>query len=184
MWTEGTQGNRYWIPDTFPESTIEYNNSQLLKVYKTRHGVRPNPDWKYDNGALVDDEYLFQNEGWKLIIDKPPIYDSMFEVLEKNDEQFWNIDEKTVEVSYNVRAKTEDELQHDKTKRWGEIKEIRNEKLKKLDHVLNIAYENNLVLTQKFKDYRQALRDIPETFDDPFSVVWTDELTQWEYYEP
>lgn len=184
MWTESNQGIRYWIPDEFPKPSEEYNNSQRVKVYKTPHGIRSHPDWKYDNGSLVDDEYLFYNEGWKLLVDAPPTYNSMTHVLEKNEEDLWIDTGKVIEVTYIVRLKTNEELENDKSKRWGEIREIRNKKLQKVDHVVDIAYENGFALTQKFKDYRQALRDIPETFDDPFLVVWPNELTQWEYYEP
>jgi len=183
MWISSNQEKKYWIPDILPESTEEYNSTQLSKHYKTPRGFRSHPLWAYENGAYVDDEYLFYNEKWKLLIDAPPIYNSQTHVLEKKSEEEWDTLEKEIRVTYNVREKTNDEIDNDISKKWGEVRDTRNKKLQKLDHAVSIAYEHGLTLSQKFKDYRQNLRDIPENFEDPFSIVWPDEISQWEYYE-
>lgn len=183
MNTINDKNNNYWIPDEGPDFSEEYNTLQSLKEYITPTGRRIHPGWKYDNGSLVDDEYLFYNEGWKLLIDVPPVYNSQTHVLEKKSEEQWDKSEREVRVTYNLREKTDDEINNDISKKWGEVRDIRNKKLQKLDHAISIAYENNLTLSQKFKTYRQNLRDIPENFKDPFSIVWPDEISQWEYYE-
>lgn len=170
-------------PCNFPESTEEYNSVQLSKQYKTPYGTRSHPLWSYENGAYVDDEYLLNNEGWKLLVDNPPTYDNLLEVLEKNDQSLWNETETQVEVTYTIRNKTEQEIIDQKSTKWVEIRQERNKKLAKLDHIIGIAFENGLTLSDKFKQYRQALRDLPENFDDPFNITWPEEISDWEYYE-
>lgn len=183
MWIANNQANKYWIPDSFPEKTEEYNSVQLSKQYKTPYGTRSHPLWSYENGAYVDDEYLLNNEGWKLLIDNPPSYDNILEVSEKNDQSLWAETSSQVEVTYTVRDKTEQELIDQKSAKWVEIREERNKKLQKLDHVIDIAFENEFRLSSEFKEYRQALRDIPESFDDPFNITWPEEISDWNYYE-
>lgn len=57
---------------------------------------------------------------------------------------------------------------------WEEVKKTRDNLLKESDvYVLSDRWE--LMLDQKkqeWTDYRQTLRDIPQTFDDPAQVVW------------
>lgn len=183
MWITSNQEKKYWIPDNFPEPIEEYNVSQSLKEYMTQTGRRTHPGWKYDNGALVDDEYLFYNENWKLLVDIPPVYNSETHVLQKKSEEDWDNFEKEVAITYHIREKTIDEVSDSISKKWNEVRLIRNKKLSKLDHIIDIAFENGFTLTQKFKKYRQDLRDIPENFQDPFFIVWPDEISQWEYYE-
>lgn len=92
----------YWIPDPLPEKTEEYNQSQASKKYFTHLGEeRMHPKWIYDNGAYVDDEYLFQNEGWKLIVDVTPEYTES-QYIKKLDISEWIEDEKTLTVQYKV----------------------------------------------------------------------------------
>lgn len=183
MWITNNQGKNYWIPDNFPESTEEYNSTQLSKQYKTPYGTRSHPLWSYENGAYVDDEYLLNNEGWKLLIDNPPTYDTFNEVLEKNNQSLWNETDTQIEVTYTVRNKTEQEIIDQKSAKWVEVRVERNKKLAKLDHIIGIAFENGFTLSDKFKQYRQSLRDLPENFDDPFNITWPEEISDWEYYE-
>jgi len=183
MWTTSDRGTEYWIPDSLPELTEEYNSTQLSKQYKTPYGIRSHPLWTYENGAYVDDEYLLNNEKWKLLIDNPPSHDNIFEVLEKNNQNFWIETDTQVQVTYTIRTKLDQELIDQKYAIWVNIREERNKKLEKLDHVIGIAFENRFTLSSEFKEYRQALRDIPENFDDPFNITWPKEISNWEYYE-
>jgi hypothetical protein len=186
MWITKEQNNivsRYWITDPLPENTEEYRINQSNKKYFIGNSIKPHPGWIYENGAPVDDDYLFYNNGYKLVIDNVPYYDRKTHVLEQHNMSMWMNTEKTTEVTYNIRAKNQLEQNSDISKEWEFVKKIRNEKLLKLDHIVFIALENNLTLSQAFKEYRQKLRDITEDFTDPFSVVWPVELDPFTYYE-
>lgn len=47
----------------------------------------------------------------------------------------------------------------------------RNSLFKAADNLVNIA-EDNGIDTNPFRQYRQALRDIPQTYKNPEDVVW------------
>lgn len=178
------QESKYWMPDVLPEPSERYNFTQQGKQYVDSNGnIKMHPLWTYENKAYVDDEYLLYNEKLKLLIDEIPDFNSRTKVAVKNSADKWIEDKSTVKITYTIRQKTDQEINDDISKKWLEIKKIRNEKLEKLDHVVHIAFENNLKLSKKFIEYRQELRDISETFKDPYSVVWPDELSIWEYYE-
>ena len=55
--------------------------------------------------------------------------------------------------------------------RWTEIRAIRDAKLKAADKLLETAIDKSLEETA-FRQYRQALRDIPQTYSNPEDVVW------------
>ena len=104
--TDSKTGNTYWMPDILPEFSEEYNKIQKNKTYYTPEGeIKQHPQWFYDNQALVCDEYLFQNEGWKFCIDN---FTSVKKTLSKNQilllnpESEWNIEEKQVTPSFQV----------------------------------------------------------------------------------
>lgn len=85
----------YWIPKNLPEPTEEYQKSQEKKSYLlSTKEKRIHPKWIYDNGAYVDDEYLFRNEGWLLIsnFDEMPISDDNFYYVEELPDN-WEISE-------------------------------------------------------------------------------------------
>ncbi|WFQ78143.1 phage tail assembly chaperone (plasmid) [Xenorhabdus sp. SF857] len=65
---------------------------------------------------------------------------------------------------------TERGLVHPK---WIEIIEIRAALLKEADNLVNVALDNDLD-SKEVRAYRQKLRNIPQSFEDPFSVVWPD----------
>lgn len=52
-----------------------------------------------------------------------------------------------------------------------EIRQIRNRLLRDADSLINTALDNDVDVTP-FRQYRQALRDIPQTFSDAQDVVW------------
>lgn len=184
MWIENKQGQSYWMADPIPEPTSQYNNAQSLKTYAdVSLTVKPHPGWRYDNGAFVDDEYLLFNNKFKLIIDAPPILEDSTKVIEKNDTTDWIISESTVEITYTIRDKTSEELQEEINLEWSRIRELRNQKLMALDGAVFIAIENNLSLTTEFKEHRQSLRDLPENYTDPFSVVFPNDLDPNQYFE-
>jgi len=174
---------QYWISDPIPQNTEQYKFLQSGKNYKKGNAIVNHPGWIYDNGALVDDDYLFYNEGYKLVIDIPPTFDAKTHACDKNAIHLWDETEKTITITYTVREKTEVEINQDISLEWENVKKIRSSKLSKLDSAVFIAIENNLTLSQTFKDYRQQLRDITETYTDPYFVVWPAEPDPFTYYE-
>ncbi|KAF7770001.1 hypothetical protein PCIT_a2937 [Pseudoalteromonas citrea] len=56
--------------------------------------------------------------------------------------------------------------------KWSTVKAIRDANLKATDWYVTKSQETGEVLTEEFKSYRQALRDIPQTYTNPDEVVW------------
>jgi len=54
---------------------------------------------------------------------------------------------------------------------WLDITEQRDSLLVEADSLVNKAMDNDVDVTP-FRQYRQALRDIPQTFSDAQDVVW------------
>jgi hypothetical protein len=70
-----TEGEKeYWLPETYPDPTDEWNQAQRQKRYLvlSEQRCRSHPRWYFDNGSLVTDEYLYKNGGWLRIIDNYP----------------------------------------------------------------------------------------------------------------
>ena len=55
---------------------------------------------------------------------------------------------------------------------WNNLREERNIKLKDADVLILRYLENNELVPQDLKDYRQALRDLPENIEDIRNPVW------------
>lgn len=129
-YTSDGSSKKYWTPETLPELTEEYKKQQESKRYLLPDNtIRNFPGWYYDeNKAPVGDDYLFYNEGWKLIIDNKPTqidsngntrfmfplshqlyYPNFYEipvenrtVYEENSINEWIQHEKIVEVTYTI----------------------------------------------------------------------------------
>lgn len=167
--------NTYWIPDTLPENTAEYRESQENKKYLTSTNVeRIHPGWHYENGALVDDEYLYLNEGWRLIVDDGPVHsqperfphDHIMSHTKKNDISEWEeIDERTIKVTYTITYFTEEERQTYIDNLWTHFRVGRNLLLQRTDYAFVRAIETGKTVSQALLDYRQTLRDLPEAID-------------------
>jgi hypothetical protein len=56
--------------------------------------------------------------------------------------------------------------------KWSTVKAIRDAHLKATDWYVTKSNETGEVLTEEFKSYRQALRDIPQDYTNPDDVVW------------
>lgn len=55
---------------------------------------------------------------------------------------------------------------------WNILRNERNEKLKESDVIMFRHLENNEEVPQDLKDYRQALRDLPQNTLDIENVIW------------
>ena len=72
--------------------------------------------------------------------------------------------------SVKVEATSTDEITALNTAKWNEIRFARNELLKQTDW----RASSDLTLSDDWKNYRQALRDIT-TQESPFSITWPTE---------
>ena len=165
-------GKTYWMPEVLPEPTKEYQAIQKEKNYLTQEGVeKRHPEWTYaENIANVDDEYLFQNEGWKLIIDDkgPVILDTDLKHKTRNEIVDWEEQEggKTIKVTYTLVDFTEEEIAEYAERKWERLRMMRDNRLQQTDWVIVRAMEENLVVSTEVTAYRQALRDFPETIEN------------------
>ncbi len=56
--------------------------------------------------------------------------------------------------------------------KWIELKRVRERLLKEIDWTQMPDSPLTAEQKQAFADYRQALRDLPQQFDNPDDVVW------------
>ena len=104
-WVEETD-KKYWYPDVLPELTDEWNQSQERQKYVTNYNSeRMHPRWIYDNGAFVDDDYLYHNESWRRITnanDVPTSNDNEYYI--KNPIADWTIsdNDKTITITWKT----------------------------------------------------------------------------------
>lgn len=163
-----TENNKkYWIPEVLPEPTLEYTQEQSNKRYLTQEGKeRQHPGWTYaENVAYVDDEYLFQNEGWKVIVDeRPEITEDDLQHVSRNTPEDWEeINERSVKVTYTLTDFTQEEIDTYAGQKWEILRNRRDFLLQQTDWVMGRAFEEGLVVSDEVKSYRQQLRDFPET---------------------
>lgn len=59
---------------------------------------------------------------------------------------------------------------------WVDVIEKRDRLMVDADHLVNIAMDNEQDV-KPFRAYRQALRDIPQTYSNPEDVVWPQKPT-------
>ncbi|WP_229333387.1 phage tail assembly chaperone [Grimontia hollisae] len=59
---------------------------------------------------------------------------------------------------------------------WLKVTSLRNSLLSEADNLVNTAVDNGLDAAP-YRQYRQALRDIPQTFTNPEDVVWPQKPT-------
>lgn len=164
-WITDTNENTYWMPEVLPEKTIEWQTLQEQKFYLTpQETERIHPKWTYDqNNAYVDDDYLFYNEGWKLIIDDRP-EEQYLKIKVRNQPSEWEeIDEKTVKVTYTFVDYSQEQVEELVGKKWIYLREKRDSLLVSTDWIFIRAQEQNLKVSGEVITYRQQLRDLPST---------------------
>lgn len=157
-----------WLPEVFPEATKEYQQIQNEKRYLIPDGeVKWHPQWKYvATDAYVDDEYLFQNDGWQLLVNisqEPPSVKLKKTLL--NDIEDWEEleDGKTVRVTYKFVDFTTEEVAEYTEQKWKQLRGKRDNLLQATDWVIVRAMEENLVVSDEVTAHREALRDFPES---------------------
>lgn len=157
----------YWMPEVLPEPTEEHQSAQSEKLYLTHENKeRRHPGWTYaENNAYVDDEYLFQNEGWKVIVDeKPQITGNDLKNVSRNSFEDWEeIDEKTLKVTYTITDYTQEEVDAYVERKWQTLRIKRDNLLQQTDWILVRAAEEGLTVSPEVTSYRQQLRDFPSS---------------------
>lgn len=160
----------WWMPEVLPQPTEEHQEAQSNKRYLTHEGKeRQHPGWTYaENIAYVDDEYLFQNEGWKVIIDERPEItpDDLKNVSRNSSEEWEEVDEKTLRVTYTLSDFTQEEVDDYAEEKWKRLREKRDNLLQQTDWILVRAAEESLTVSPEVTSYRQQLRDFPETIEN------------------
>jgi len=179
-----TEGEKtYWVPEVLPEPTEEYKSAQSEKRYLTNLGVeRRHPGWTYaENIAYVDDEYLFQNEGWKVIHDDGGVEIRPGDLRSKkrNSPDLWeDIDERNVRVTYTLTDFTQDEINVHTEQKWEYLRGQRDYLLSGTDWIITRAMEENLTVSSEVTSYRQQLRDFTSTIENIIEFDLNDD-TLW-----
>lgn len=172
----------YWMPEVLPQPTPEHQEAQSNKRYLTQEGKeRQHPGWTYaETIAYVDDEYLFQNEGWKVIIDERPeiTEDNLKNVSRNSSEEWEEVDEKTLRVTYTVTNYTQEEVDAYVEEKWRILRDKRNNLIQQTDWIFIRAGEQRLTVSSGVSSYRQELRDFPETIEDIITFKIEDD-TLW-----
>ena len=74
-------------------------------------------------------------------------------------------------AEFNASFPTEAELL---ARKWERVRQNRNSRLADSDWVVTKALETGAAVTDAWKNYRQALRDVP-TQSDPDNITWPTE---------
>ena len=161
----------FWLPETLPSEVDDnYKIDQQSKSYLTpENTVRIHPNWTFaSNGALVTDEYLYQNEGWKLIVDEGPsmLPDDLKHGVKNSIAEWDHTDERIAKVTYTYTNFTSEEIDEYTSDKWEYVREIRDKLLAETDWIIIRATEENLTISQEILNYRTLLRNFPETIDN------------------
>ena len=85
-----------------------------------------------------------------------------------DDEWFWTGDESDKPTDAEVQALS---TQYDNARPLKELRETRNKLLAKSDWMAN----SDVTMSDAWRTYRQALRDLPANTTDPANPVWPTE---------
>lgn len=125
-----------------------------------------------DNGRVIEKTYTVYT-----IIDNPPYANYLGKLnynVEKNNEDMWEIDGNNIIVTFTVTEKTDFEKVESRNIELNHIRQQRNKKLEDTDFYHLISIETGKSLHSEFLEYRQWLRDIPQTHDIETELVWRD----------
>ena len=120
------------------------------------------------NGRTRTDPSTFTEQeiadaGYVAVSDKPS-YDPTTQILtwENGD---WLITDRTTE---ELQALENSRI----NRQWNEVRNWRDEQLKRTDIYILRNFEAGIPAEPDMVAYRQALRDLPQTQEDPFNIVW------------
>jgi len=75
-------------------------------------------------------------------------------------------------MSWNVRDKTQEEIDFEIEGQWELIRNERDKLLAETDFIVLKSYEARVPVPEEYVIYRQELRDIPQSQTDPYNIVW------------
>jgi len=75
-------------------------------------------------------------------------------------------------MSWNVRDKTQEEIDFEIEGQWELIRNQRDRLLSETDFIVLKSYEAGVPVPEEYVIYRQELRDIPQSQTDPYNIVW------------
>lgn len=138
----------------------------MIYSYKGNYPKQLPDRIRLSDGTTKTDQSTFTVEdiadaGYIAVDDKPSC-DANVEKVE------WNI----TDVKWDIIPLNEQELAANLSMRWKQAREERDILLNKTDHLVMIAVENGEPVSDELKTYRQTLRDIPQTYNDPKDIVW------------
>lgn len=58
---------------------------------------------------------------------------------------------------------------------WTQLRAIRDNKLRNSDKIVVQVLEQGGAISEQWKNYRQALRDLPQNTEDPRAISWPQE---------
>jgi L-cysteine desulfidase len=138
----------------------------MLYSYKNQYPIDYEniPDRiRLSNGSTRTDKSTYTTEelidAGYISVDDPPEVD-LFQRL------VWNGN------SWVVETLSDEERNIVLINQWNIVRAERNRLLKETDWMMMKYSENNDPLSTVLAQYRQQLRDIPETQTDPFNIVW------------
>jgi len=121
--------------------------------------------------ALPDN--ILKTYGWLPLVietENKPVFVSSEYIIEEDRvrEIITTRDKNQEEINEDLKRETESQ--------WHQIRSQRDELLKHSDLLVLIdKWESySLERQEEIKNYRQALRDLPQNFQNPFEVVWPD----------
>jgi hypothetical protein len=75
-------------------------------------------------------------------------------------------------MSWNVRDKTQEEIDFEIEGQWELIRNERDKLLTETDFIVLKSYEAGVPVPEEYVIYRQELRDIPQSQTDPYNIIW------------
>jgi hypothetical protein len=139
-----------------------------IKLY-TRNGCLPQmlpPFIELSDGTVLVDESAYTDEqiadsGWV----EAPLVPQINMATHKIS---WN----ETDVEWNIVPLSEDEISQTLTLAWNGIRHERDTYLNETDYIVLRAYESGSAVSTEWATYRQALRDLPNSYDTPDDVVF------------
>lgn len=157
------------------KTIVEFTNMQKYCYIENGEVVRANQElpnvWKNVSNFYLLPESMLKIYGWLPLVienENKPVFVSSSYIIEEN----------VVREVIVTRDKTVEEIEEEAAKelemQWYQVRSQRDEMLKQSDLLVLIDKWEPLSTERKeeIRNYRQALRDIPETFQDPTQVVW------------
>jgi hypothetical protein len=154
---------------------LKISNMKKYCYIENGEVVRANQElpksWKNVSNFYLLPEPMLKTYGWLPLVienENKPVFVSSSYIIEEDG----------VREVIVTRDKTVEEMQEEAVKesemQWYQVRSQRDEMLKESDLLVLIDKWEFLPLERKeeIRNYRQALRNIPQTFQDPSEVVW------------